>query len=259
MPNMSNDQMRAKLAALILSNPSTAALDANMLDASMGLDNSYVFGADSPQATDTLTQQNLSTLQVVLFAASGTKLSQSVFNGADLAITALPTGITSPDVASYRQIIRYFMANASQLRSLQITSSESSSSAPQLLSMGVTPTRSTPFLGSNSNTTLVSTAKTPQDYQQNMATFSLAVNIDTITYLNFTTGVTASADTTFTVTFFFGQRQELRAGLPTQVPQIVLAQNGAVKQLTATPVASPVAGINPAVLGQIKQLMAKGS
>lgn len=207
------------------------------------------FGADGGTP---LAAAQWSQMRIVLQVLEGDTLDQDVLSEADLSDTVLPAQILSPDLPSYLRMLRYMQANPSLLQSIQVVSSEPNNQAPQLNSMGVTPTRVTPFNSSSTNTLFVSSYISGDTFNQNRVSVALNERLDTISFLNFQTDVPADSNTTFTLTLFIGARAEGRNALPTDAPNVLLGQNGVMQRLPAA--ASPVGvrmQLNPALLAQL--------
>lgn len=231
---------------------------ADSLMKQFGLD-AYMGGADDQMrmqmadAGTPLNSADLSNFQVVLRVLEDALFAVNVFNGGDLGGVALPTQVIGPVNAEYQQMIRYFMANPSLLQFMNISSSESNTSAPVLNSMAVTPTRVTPFGGAQSNRQFFASFKTPQDYQLNRVVVPLRERLDTITFLRFTSTDPAPADVDITITFYFSERAEVRQVIQPSGPNYALGTNGVLTRLpTAGPVRPPLA-INPAALAAINR------
>lgn len=173
------------------------------------------FGADDP-----VKSAGLSTLPIQLTIANAASLSLDLFRVDDLSAAALPTGIASPVIAAYRNIIAYLLASASMLQSIIIQSNESATGgAPVLSSLRIAPKRVTPFGLSASNEVRVQSYQTTQDFQANRATIPLKVALDSFSFLNLVTDVNGSGATvTLNLTFLIGRRtdnrKQLKGGTP---------------------------------------------
>ena len=195
------------------------ARDTNTMGNGYGYDSDVsddeIFGADDP-----VKAVGLSTLPIQLQVANAASLNVDLFKTSDLAAAALPTGILSPAIASYRDIIAYVLANPSLLQSITITTNESSTGgAPVLSSLRISPKRVTPFGANTSNEIRVQSYQTTQDFQSNRTSIPLKVALDSFTYLNFTSDVNGSgAAVTFNVTFFIGRRVQNRKQLSGGAP-----------------------------------------
>lgn len=176
------------------------------------------FGADDP-----VKSAGLSTLPIQLAIANTAALSLDLFKVDDLAAAALPTGVNSPAIASYRNIIAYLLASASMLQSIIIQSNESSTAgAPVLSSLRIAPKRVTPFGLSASNEVRVQSYQTTQDFQANRATIPLKVALDSFSFLNLVTDTNTSGSTVLlNLTFLIGKRVDARKQLKGGAPLAV--------------------------------------
>lgn len=168
------------------------------------------FGADDP-----ISRGGLTTLAVQMSVANAAALDVNLFDQAHNDNAALPTGLVSVNgvatIAEYKKLLRYLLTSPSQIRSILIQSSESASAAPVLASMQITPTRSNSFGLSMSNTKLLQSYQTTQDFQANRVTLPMVVTVDSFTYVRFLTGTNNSGSTvTFNLSVIFGQRAEAR-------------------------------------------------
>lgn len=182
-------------------------------------DEDDAFGADDP-----VKRAGLSTLRVQLSIANLAALSLDLFKSDDLDAAALPTGVVSPVLAPYKNVIKYLTSNPSALQSVVIASSESASTgAPLLSSLVISPKRVTPFGMNNSNQVSAQSYQTTQDFQANRITIPLAVALDGFSFLNMVTDTNNSgAAVTFNVTLMIGRRNQARAGLKQAAPMRVL-------------------------------------
>lgn len=178
-----------------------------------------VFGADDP-----VKAAGLSTLPVQLTIANAAALSLDLFKSDDVDAAALPTGIASPLIAPYKNIIKYLLANPSQLQSVIIQSNESATGgAPVLSSLRISPKRVTPFGANSSNEIRVQSYQTTQDFQANRVTIPLRVALDAFTFLNLVSDTNGSGSTvTLNVTFMIGRRVQNRKQLSGGAPMRVL-------------------------------------
>lgn len=174
-----------------------------------------VFGADDP-----VKAAGLSTLPVQLTIAVSQQLGNAaaglnLFIVNDVDAAALPTGVVSPVLAEYKNIIKFVLANPSQLRSVVIQSNESATGgAPVLSSLRIAPQRITPFGLNSANEIRVQSYQTTQDFQANRITIPLSMGLDAFTFLNFKSDVNGSgAIVTLNLTLMVGKRAQGRAGL----------------------------------------------
>lgn len=165
------------------------------------------FSADDP-----IKRAGISNLLVQLTVANLASIDVNLFSQEHLDNAALPTNIASPVLADYKRLVRYLQANPSQVVSLLIQSSETTTSgAPLLASMTITPTRTTPFGASFSNQILVQAYQSTQDFQVTRATIPMKAGLDAFSFLRIQTGANASGGTvTFNVTVLVGKRAEIR-------------------------------------------------
>lgn len=185
---------------------------ANGFDADMHDD---VFGADDP-----VKRAGLSTLPIQLTIANAAALNLDLFKVTDQQAAALPTGVVSPALASYRDTINYLLASPSQLQSIVIQSNESATGgAPVLSSLRIAPVRSTPFGMNTSNEIRVQSYQTTQDFQANRITIPLSVALDAFTFLRFTSDTNGSGSAvTINVTLMVGRRVQASAQLKQAAP-----------------------------------------
>lgn len=178
-----------------------------------------VFGADDP-----VKAAGLSTLPVQLTIANLAALSLDLFKVDDVDAAALPTGVASPVIASYKNIIKYLLASPSQLQSIIIQSNESATGgAPVLSSLRIAPKRVTPFGANTSNEIRVQSYQTTQDFQANRVTIPLKVALDAFTFLNMVSDTNNSGSAvTLNVTFMVGRRVQNRKQLSGGAPMRVL-------------------------------------
>lgn len=175
--------------------------------------NNDVFGADDPVA-----RAGLSTLNVELTVANGQQLGNAatgltLFSAGDASAAALPTGLVTPVIATYREWINYFIANPAQIVSINAMSNESSTTgAPLLSSMTFSPARVTPFGLQMSNQVNGRTYQTTQDFQANRLTVPVSMVIDGFTRLVMTSAVNASgAAITVNLAILFKKIAQARA------------------------------------------------
>lgn len=171
-----------------------------------------VFGVDDPvkrAGLSTLTiQLTIANAQVLGNAAAGVNL----FDATDVDAAALPTGIATPTLANYKLIVKYLLASPALLQSISFISSETTSSgAPLLSSLILTPQRVTPFGLQNANAIQLQSYQTTQDFQVTRSTVPLRTILDGFSRLNLTSGTNASGGTiTINCVFFIGKRVEAR-------------------------------------------------
>lgn len=198
--------------------------DAQGLDGGSGFDPEgpeFSFGADDP-----MSRAGLTTLSASIEVANAAALDLDLFDQAHLDNVALPTGLVSigsgSTIADYKQVLRYFQSNPSQVRSMLITSSETSTDAPLLAGMTITPTRNNPFGVSMSNQRLVRSVQTTADFQANRVTFPISLALDTITFMNLATETNNSGSTvTFNIAFMIGRRAEVRRTIAPAKPLVI--------------------------------------
>lgn len=182
------------------------------------LNDDEAFGADDP-----VKRAGLSTLAIQLSIANTAALSLDLFKSDDLDAAALPTGVVSPVIAPYKNIIKYLLANPSQLQSIVIQSNESATGgAPVLSSLRISPKRVTPFGMNASNEIRVQSYQTTQDFQANRITVPLAVILDAFSFLNLVSDVNSSgAAVVLNLTLMIGKRaqasQPLKQGAPMRI------------------------------------------
>jgi hypothetical protein len=178
----------------------------------------FGLGADDPQS-----RAGISTIPASLLVAAGASLDLDLFRGRHLDSVALPTGLTSiatgATLSDYKDLLRYVFSNPMMVLSLLFTSSETQASAPLLSSILITPTRRNPQGLVVQNQRQLRTVQTTADFQANRATFPLALPLDGITYVNFTSDVNLSgADVTVNLAILIGKRVEMRKQLGRGVP-----------------------------------------
>ena len=181
---------------------------------------SYGFDNDSPEdelfgADDPVKRAGLSTLPIQFTIANLASLNVDLLKVDDLALAALPTGVSSPVVAAYTNIVKYLLANPSRLQSVIIQSNETATGgAPVLSSLRINPKRVTPFGLNSANEIRVQSYQTTQDFQANRVTIPLAVSLDAFTFLNFVSDQnTSGASVVMNVTLMIGRRNESRKNL----------------------------------------------
>lgn len=183
-----------------------------------------LFGADDP-----VKQAGLSTLPVQLTIANAQQLGNSangldLFKVDDVDAAALPTGVVSPALAAYKNVIKYLLANPSQLRSIVISSNESATGgAPVLSSVRINPKRVTPFGLQTANEIRVQAYQTTQDFQANRITIPLSVGLDAFTFLNLVSDVNGSGGAvTLNLTLMVGKRAQAKQALKNAAPMRVM-------------------------------------
>jgi hypothetical protein len=169
-----------------------------------------VFGADDP-----VKRAGLSTLPIQISIANAASLSLDLFKSDDLDAAALPTGVVSPALAGYKNVIKDLLASPSQLQSIVIQSNESATGgAPVLSSLRIAPKRVTPFGMNASNEIRVQSYQTTQDFQANRITIPLKVALDAFSFLNMVSDVNASGSAVvLNITLMIGRRMNAAAGL----------------------------------------------
>lgn len=179
------------------------------------------FGDEAFGADDPVKRAGFSTLPVQLTIANAQQLANSatgldLFKVDDVDAAALPTGVASPALASYKNIIKYLMANPSQLQSIVIQSNESATGgAPVLGSLRISPKRVTPFGMNCANEVRIQSYQTTQDFQANRVTIPLAVPLDSFTFLNLISDTnTSGATVLLNLTLMIGRRVEGRRQIP---------------------------------------------
>ena len=194
------------------------------------------FGADDP-----IKRGGLSSLTIQLKVTNAQQLGNAaagvnLFDQADVDAAALPTGINTPVLASYKKAVKYFLANPSLLQSIVFASNEADSTGAVVMqSFSIIPTRSTPFASQQSNALPLQQYQTTQDFKANRTTVPLRAVIDGFTLINITSAVNATgADVLVNCVFFFGARVENRKQIKGGSP-LVMRPGGrgpvAVKQL----------------------------
>jgi len=178
-------------------------------------DSDSQFGDETFGADDPVKAAGLSTIPIQLTIANAAALSLDLMKIDDLAAAALPTGVASPAIAAYRNLIAYVQANPCQLQSIVIGSSESATGgAPVLQSLRISPKRVTPFGANFANEVRAQSYQTTQDFQANRATIPLSVGLDGFTFLNMVTDTNNSGATvTLNVTLMVGRRADGRKQL----------------------------------------------
>jgi len=191
----------------------------SLMESSAGYDDDgpqdEVFGVDDP-----VKRAGLSTLTIQLTIANAQQLGNAttgvnLFDATDLDAAALPTGIASPAIASYKLICKYLLASPALLQSISFNSSEApSTNAPLLASLILTPQRVTPFGLTNANQIQLQSYQTTQDFQVARSTVPLRTILDGFSRLNLTSAVNGSGATvTINVVFFIGRRVEARRAI----------------------------------------------
>lgn len=170
------------------------------------------FGADDP-----VKRAGFSTLPLQLTITNAQQLGNAaagldLFKVNDVDAAALPTGVASPVIADYKNIIKYLLANPSQLQSIVIQSNESATGgAPVLGSLRISPKRVTPFGMNCANEVRIQSYQTTQDFQANRVTIPLSVPLDAFTFLNLISDTNASGATVLlNLTLMIGRRVEGR-------------------------------------------------
>lgn len=235
---------RAELASLLMRDVQGLDLPSNERNSNM---NGYGYDGESDGlgedfgADDPIKRAGFSTLPIQITVANAASLNLNLFSNVDVDAAALPTGLASPTLANYKSLVKYLLANPSQMQSVIVMSNEAvSTGAPLLASLKVTPTRNTPFGLTCGNETRVQSYQTTQDFQANRVTVPMQATLDGFTYLACTSDANASGGTiTFNLTFLIGRRVENRKNIRGGAP-MTMAPGGRGPRVAVPQVRRPV-------------------
>lgn len=149
---------------------------------------------------------------VELIVPAGQALDITILRNSHYDLAALPTFMSSPAIADYKEMVRFVHSNPIIINQLQIISTEPQTGGPVINSLKLVKEKKNPLQATASNERPVSALKSSQDYQANVFNLALKYTMDTWQYLRFKSAVNpvGNPDVALTLNFFIGARVELK-------------------------------------------------